>query len=86
MLIERCGSEDPVSFSALENHQMPNLSPDSVPIVDGKVVLFKRPRSTLWQSRFRIPKKSVRLSTKTDDLVKAKEVAREAYIGAYHKD
>ena len=65
---------------------MPKLSPDSVPIFDGKVVLFKRPRSPLWQSRFRIAQKWMRLSTKTDDLEKAKEVAREAYIDAYHKD
>ena len=65
---------------------MPKLSPESVPIVDGKVVLFKRPRSPLWQSRFRIAKKWVRMSTKTDDLDKAKEIAREAYIDAYHRD
>jgi len=65
---------------------MPELSPDSVPIFDGKVVLFKRPRSPLWQSRFRIARKWVRMSTKTEDLDEAKEVARDAYIDAYHKD
>lgn len=51
-------------------------------IVDGKVKLFKRPRSSYWQVAFRMGGHTVRQSTKTEDLAEAKEVAMELYLEA----
>lgn len=65
---------------------MPKLSKYSVPIVEGKVVLFKRPRSPRWQARFRIRNKWVRMSTKTDVLEDAKSAAADAYMEAKFKE
>ena len=65
---------------------MPKLSPNSIPVVEGKVVLFKRPRSPLYQARFRIRNKWVRMSTRTDLLEEAKSVAADAYMEAKFKE
>ena len=61
---------------------MPELSAKSVTILDGKVVLTMRPRSSVWQARFRIADKWLRVSTKQADLEKAKVSADAMYLRA----
>ena len=60
-------------------HTVPQLSANSVQILDGAVVLTQRKRSSVWQARFRIDKKWLRVTTKQKDLEKAKEAARTIY-------
>ena len=61
---------------------VPQLSPKSVQILDGAVVLTLRPRSSAWQARFRIANKWLRVTTKQRELEKAKEVGRDIYLRA----
>lgn len=61
---------------------MPQLSENSVQILDGAVVLTLRSRSSAWQARFRIGNKWLRITTKQKELEKAKEVARDIYLRA----
>lgn len=61
---------------------MPQLSQNSVTILDGKVVLTQRKRSSAWQARFRIGSKWLRVTTKQNELEKAKIAADEMYLRA----
>lgn len=61
---------------------MSQLADTSVSILDGNVILFRRPRSSLWQAKFTIERQNSRISTKTADLAKAKEFALDAYMRA----
>ena len=65
---------------------MPALSDESVHVLNGKIVLFKRTRSPLWQARFRIGRKWIRVSTKLEDIKKATGVAIEQYHEAKFKE
>jgi hypothetical protein len=51
------------------------LSENSVVILEGKVVLTQRERSSAWQARFRVGDKWLRISTKQEELEKAKSAA-----------
>lgn len=51
---------------------MPKLSPNSVAILDGAVVLTLRKNSAAWQARYRIGDRWQRVTTKESDLEKAK--------------
>ena len=66
---------------------MPQLSDNSVTILDGAVVLTLRPHSTAWQARFRIGDKWMRVTTKQGELEKAKAAATDMYLRArFRKD
>lgn len=65
---------------------MPKLSPNSVHLLNGKVVLTKRGRSSYWQARFRIGRKWVRTSTKCEELDEASGVALELHAEAKFKE
>lgn len=51
-------------------------------IVEGKVNVFKRKTSPIWQCRFTIGNRVLRKSTNQEDLEKAKEEAAELYVTA----
>jgi integrase len=61
---------------------VPELSVNSVTILDGAVVLTQRQHSAAWQARFRIGNKWMRVTTKQKELEKAKETARTMYMRA----
>jgi len=61
---------------------VPQLSPNSVAILEGKVVLTQRKRSSAWQARFRVGSKWLRITTKQADLEKAKAAAVDLYARA----
>lgn len=65
---------------------MPQLSDESVQVLNGKIVLFRRKRSPLWQARFRIGRKWIRTSTKKEKLKEAQGIAIEAYHEAKFKE
>ena len=66
---------------------MPQLSENSVTILDGAVVLTLRPHSAAWQARFRIGNKWMRVTTKQGELEKAKVAAQDIYLRArFRKD
>ncbi len=65
---------------------MPELSSDSVQILDGAVTLTQRKRSSAWQARYKIGCNWIRITTKQKDLVKAKKVAKDSYLRAMFRD
>jgi integrase len=64
---------------------MPKLSPNSVTLLDGDVVLTRRDGSEKWQARFKMDGRWIRCSTKEKDLNKAKEVAKDRYLDAHYR-
>jgi len=65
---------------------LPQLSENSVQLLNGKLVLTKRDRSPYWQVRFRIGRKWIRASTKCEDLDEANGVAFELHAEAKFKE
>ena len=64
---------------------MPKLSPASVTLLDGVVVLYKRSRTRKWQARFKVGGYWKRITTKCIDLDKAKDIALEQYMECMFK-
>jgi integrase len=64
---------------------MPKLSPESVTLLDGVVVLTRRDGSAKWQARFKNGSRWIRVTTKEKDLKEAKEIARELYTDARYR-
>jgi hypothetical protein len=54
--------------------------PEQHRIVDGKVYVYKRPNSNLWQCSTYFAGKNRRVSTKEESLSKAKEFAEDWYL------
>jgi hypothetical protein len=54
--------------------------PEQHTILGGKVHVYKRPNSTLWQSSSYFAGKNRRTSTKEESLSKAKEIAEDWYL------
>jgi len=61
---------------------MPKLSPNSVTILDGAIVLTRRDGSAKWQARFKVDGRWIRITTKQKDLKEARETATEQYLDA----
>ncbi|MBR3371927.1 MAG: site-specific integrase [Rhodobacteraceae bacterium] len=59
---------------------MPQLSPNTVTVLDGDVRLVKRKNSRAWQAAFKIDGRWVRISTKCRQLDDARSKARELYL------
>lgn len=59
--------------------------PDTTFILDGRATLFRRPRSSLWQVRFKVDGRWVHFTTGTDSLAQAKDVAFELVFDAWYK-
>jgi hypothetical protein len=65
---------------------MPKLSPSSVTLLDGAIVLSRRDGSARWQARFKNGSRWIRVTTKEKNLKDAaKEVARELYTDARYR-
>jgi hypothetical protein len=64
---------------------MPKLSPHSVALSDGAIVLSRRNGSAMWQARFKLSGRWIRVTTKTKDLDEAKEVASELYMESRYR-
>ena len=64
---------------------MPQLSPRSITLLDGAIVLSRRDGSAKWQARFKNGSRWIRVTTKTKDLDEAKEAARELYMDARYR-
>jgi len=56
---------------------MPKLSPNSVTLLDGAVVLSRRNGSARWPARFKNGNRWIRATTKEKNLNDAKRSARE---------
>ena len=51
-----------------------------VKLRDGEVILYRRPESTRWQARFKLPDNTWhRITTKRTNIDEAQRVATEAY-------
>jgi integrase len=59
--------------------------PTSHTLLDGKLHLFRRPKSRKWQSSTYLAGREHRASTKTESLVEAKEIARDWYLTLHGK-
>lgn len=64
---------------------MPLLSPNSVVILEGTVVLTQRHGSAKWQARFKAAGRWRRISTKAKELKDAKAAATELYLDARYR-
>ena len=64
---------------------MPKLSPNSVTLLDGAVVLSRRNGSARWQARFKNGNRWIRATTKEKNLNDAKRSAREIYLDAQYR-
>ncbi len=60
--------------------------PETTFILDGRATLFRRPRTSLWQVRFKVQGKYRHFSTGTDSLKQAKEIAFELALDAWFKE
>ena len=54
--------------------------PEQHTILGGKVYVYKRPNSRLWQCSTYLAGKNRRISTKEESLAKAKEIAEDWYL------
>lgn len=59
--------------------------PETTFILDGRATLYKRPRSSLWQVRFKVDDRWVHFTTGTDSLARAKDAAFELFFDAWYK-
>lgn len=65
---------------------MPQLSENSVQLLNGKLVLTRRNRSPYWQARYRVGGRWLRTSTKCTGVREAEEAANSFYVRAQIKD
>lgn len=65
---------------------MARRAEDSISILEGKALLYKRENTEHYQVRFRISGRYVRQSTKTDNLDKAKSFATELVMNAWYRE
>jgi len=64
---------------------MPRLNPDTIKIMDGVAVLFRRTRSAAWQVRYKAHGKWLRTTTKQMLLADAKRAAEDIVLEARFK-
>lgn len=60
--------------------------PETTFILDGRATLFRRPRSSMWQVRFKTHNRWVHFTTGTESLEQAKEIAFELALDAWFKE
>lgn len=60
--------------------------PETTFILDGRATLYKRPRSNLWQVRFKTNDRWVHFTTGTESLAQAKDTAFELALDAWFKE
>ena len=64
---------------------MPKLNPDTIKIMDGVAVLFRRNRSAAWQVRYKAHGKWLRTTTKHMQLTDARRAAEDIVLEARFK-
>ena len=67
------------------NTCLPKLPPPERTLLDGRILLYKRENSRLWQTSFRIAGHYIRLSTKQWDKSEASIVAMDLYLESRFK-
>ena len=60
--------------------------PETTFILDGRATLYKRPRSSLWQVRFKTHNRWVHFTTGSQSLDQAKDIAFELALDAWFKE
>ena len=65
---------------------MAQKSDDSVHILEGKAILYKREGTPAWQVRYRIDGKKIRNTTHEVDLEKAKKIAVDIVMNAMFRE
>lgn len=65
---------------------MPKLSPCTITINDGDILLYKRGTNRIWQAKFKIGQRWVRATTKLEDLEEAKVAAKDLFIDFKFKE
>ena len=65
---------------------MPKLSPDTVKMLDGAAVLFRRDRSSAWQVRYKANGKWVRTTTKQMAMADARKAAEDIVLNARFRE
>lgn len=60
--------------------------PETTLILDGRATLFRRPRSSMWQVRFKTHNRWVHFTTGSESLEQAKEIAFELALDAWFKE
>src|ERR1019366_7283226 len=64
---------------------MPKLSPNSITLLDGNIILSQRNESAKWQARFKVEGRWIRVTTKEKDIKEAKKAAEELYLDARYR-
>lgn len=64
---------------------MPQKSEDSIHILEGKAILYKREGSPTWQVRYKADGKKLRNTTHEVDLEKAKKVAVDIVTNSWYR-
>ena len=65
---------------------MPQKSDKTVHILEGKATLYKRELTPHWQVRFKVHGRWERMTTKTEDFEKARQVAVKIVTNAWFKE
>ena len=65
---------------------MPQKSPDTIHILEGKATLFRRPTTPAWHVRYKVHGKWERTSTKCTELAAARQRATELVTEAWFKE
>jgi integrase len=65
---------------------MPQLSANSIQILDGAVTLTQRKHSSAWQLRYKIGNKWIKATTKCKELERAKKIANDIYLRARFRE
>jgi hypothetical protein len=65
---------------------MPQKSPDTIHILEGKATLFQRPTTPVWHVRYRVHGKWERTSTKCSELADARQRAVELVTEAWFRE
>lgn len=65
---------------------VPKLSPDTVKMLDGAAVLFRRDRSSAWQVRYKANGKWVRTTTKQMAMADARKAAEDIVLNARFRE
>jgi hypothetical protein len=65
---------------------MPQKSPDTIHILEGRATLFRRPTTPHWHVRYKVHGKWERSSTKCTELADARQRATELVAEAWFKE
>ena len=64
---------------------MPKLSPNSITLLDGNIILSQRNESAKWQARFKVENRWIRITTKENGIKEAMKAAEDLYLDARYR-